>query len=175
MMTKTETIVRLLKSALAGTADVSISRNFEATVHQYVHVTIDGTLLIFWKRSELRRIEEAKFPDGVIIDTDVFEAEHWIPPREEFPAWHKMMGGLENASQETLLAAEKTADAELTAARSALEKTDEQHADYVDVYDIFYQRFKNWSDASERFGAYEPYHYLSPNEQDEFEEMLKKL
>lgn len=57
MMTKTETIVRLLKSALAGTADVSIAGKFETIVHQYVHVTIDGVLLIFWKRSELRRIE----------------------------------------------------------------------------------------------------------------------
>jgi hypothetical protein len=34
MMTKTETIVRLLKSALSGSADVSIDGKFEARIEE---------------------------------------------------------------------------------------------------------------------------------------------
>jgi hypothetical protein len=174
-MTKTETLVRLLQSALAGTSDISIDGNYEAMWHQHVLVTIDGVRLRFWMRTDLRRIEEVVFPDVSTIDTDGFEQEHWIPPCEEFPEWHQMMAGLENASQEELLAAMKNADIELAAAREAFEKTDQNQADYATASAHFFQCISEKDHAWERFDAFEPYHYLSELDQDRFEAMLKKL
>lgn len=175
MITKTETIVKLLKSALAGTSDISIDGKFDRLWHQYVLVTIDGVRLKFWMRNELRRIEEATFSDGAMIDTDGFEAEHWVPPREEFSEWHEMMGGLENANQEDLIASMKKAGIELPAARKAFEKTDTNQTDYATASAHFSRCFNEANYAWERFDAFEPFHYLPESEQEKFEEILKKL
>jgi hypothetical protein len=175
-MTKTEAIVRILKSALAGTSNVSINGKFEEFFHSPVPIKIDGNLITFWKRTALRRIQQVTFEDGTTIDTEGFEAERWVPPKAEFPDWHEMMNVFENASDEELEAALKNAGAALTAAIETREKTDEQHpADYKHALENFNRCNLERSFAFERMHAYEPFHYLSDSDQDRLEEILKTL
>lgn len=172
-MTKTEMIVRLLKSALASTSKVSMSEKFDEYFHAPVPVIIDNYQITFWKRESLRRVESAAFPDGTIIDTDAFEAEHWLPSREEFPEWYEMQNDLENASDEQLYIAFQSSRDALKEATSELEKVDYLHPEYACVYEHFLKCMKDKSWAFERAHAYEPLHYLTESEQEQLEEILK--
>src|SRR5438105_1515152 len=115
-MTKMERVVRLLRDALAGRARVDGVLN--AIGHCEVPVRVDGSLITFWMRSELRRVERVEFADGSTADSDEFEGERWISPRE-FQAWWRWTSGFEHATLEELAADEKAKFQELRDARDS--------------------------------------------------------
>lgn len=167
-MTQTETIVRLLKSALAGEAGIGCDYDFDQIGHCDVPVTIDDILINFWIRDSLRRVSDVTFPDGATIDSRELTAERWLPPRDEFGDWYHHMNGFECATVDDMIAESDRQYEELRAANAA---NDDSAAALVRVC----ESYDRYIDAHRRImDGFNPFSYLSQEEQTRFEELLKK-
>jgi hypothetical protein len=165
-MTKTETIIRLLKAALAGQAKVLIDYDFSQMRHCLVPVTIGGVVMTFWMRDTLRRVSGVSFPDGLTLDCSQLTAERWLPPRDEFSDWYRSMNGFEYASVEEMIVEAARQREKLRAANEANDKSAGSWVRLVQAYD-------SYLDAEARIvDGFNPYYYLTADEQAQFEELL---
>lgn len=165
-MTKTEAVVRLLKSAIAGSAKVELEHDFSKQWHCYVPAKIEGNLIRFWMRSSLRRVECVVFSDGSGATDVRFREERWLPPRDEFAHWWQLMSGYESVSEKEL--SEQLTDLlKMRSHRDADADDAEETARSIIHFDLI-------ADASRRVEAFNPLRYLTADEIDDLEWVLTK-
>lgn len=163
-MTKTETVVRLLKAAIDGSAKVELERDFSKKRHCFVNVKIDGSVIKIWMRNNLRRVESVVFADGSATNEDTFFEEKWLPPRNQFEAWWTLMDGFENATAEQL-------SAQLDEAVRQFERTRIIEPG-IDPTAGALRRMNAVTAARDRLDGFDPLRYLSEAELDALERAL---
>lgn len=164
-MTHTEKIVRALLRVADGKA-AALYRSKYGPQQFFTEIDViitDGPdlfSLIFTKRNEITRLSyNSQVINGWETDTDFLESERWIPPAE-FTHWHELMSGWTKATEEEIA---DEIQARLKASREQRGAPDEERLP------LLFESEKAW----DRIYAWQPYAYLTIEQQDAFEAAIQ--
>ena len=161
-MNPTEKIVALMRGALNGTVIVRTFFDINQQCFTEVPVDIADVRVIFKMRIALTRIVTAEI-DGAVLNLDDFDRAAWIPPRQDaYAEWWALMDGYTERTMDELI---DDFNASLTRMKS-FDPEDRSPAKSKAV-DAFVDSFN-------RGYAYQPFAYLSYDEQTAFEDLLKR-